>query len=1112
MSTIDSSLAPYYDDYNKSKSFVRILANPGKVAQAREFTQVQSMFLDFLSRLGNVVLKSGSIVDGCELTIVGYTATISAGDIYFNGIVYSVPETVLTLTNVGKEQICARIDESIVTNIQDSSLNDPAVGYDNYGNGGADRLKRTVIVSLNDTAGAPIYTLQDGTLTTITETPTLDAVATLLAQRTYDEAGNYTVSGLDLWTSVNVAGVPIVSVNAGKAYVQGYSVKKPSVSSLPLAKCVDTRAVLSEPKVYATGTANYAINNSPVAAITRLSATVQVTQSITRGSIGGGNDTLPLSPVVAVTSVIAGSTTYVQGTDYQLSNNGIDWSLPGAEPAIGTSYTVIWTYVKQMVSGTDYALSTNSTTLVSTIAFTGSSPVNGSTFYTDYTYYLARKDLILLDSSGNLSILQGQSDIPANTVTRSTAGITSFVLGYVYMPPNSSSTVATTTATSRSLMSDISALGTRLTNLEYNMAVSDLETQAMSGQSSTALKGVFTDSFIGLGNSDVNFAGFSAGFDLGNEEVTLPSDSTIYSISPTTGTATINKTLATLPYSRGLIISQTAATGAMLVNPYAVYNNLALVTPSPAYDNWVNQSSITIQNTVITDLGTIRRWWYHPESAGWSERATMEAAGYTTASAQAEIGWGNGSYSTTSATNKIVDSAIEYMRQIPITLTGSNFTPSADNLVCTFGGTVVALTPVAPTVAGTAAGSVRSDTLGNFTATFTIPANTRTGTAAIVVSNASNNGTATFTADGIQQTITDVVTTTTFTFSTTDPLAETFTCPKDCMVTNVGLFFTATDLTSNVIVQLKSVENGYPGSKIYAEKLIPAGSITGSSKGVVETIVTFDDPVLLTGGTQYAVAILSESNSFALAIATLGQTDLVTGLTINKQPYTDGVLFSSSNNLAWTSSQTSDLKFNIYAATFTSTSAILNFGTVAATGKNFDRFLASIADSSPDGTSIDYQVSFDGNSFIAITPFVDLELASFTNGFQLRAVLNGTSLLSPFVNIVGATLAGFKNRSSGVYYSKEVTLTTAYTSVIQTLDISSPSGTSVAIYFSYDHGATWVSPTQTNTQQVDTVFTRYTFTGTTGGTGKTTFRAKIALSTTSSLVRPIVTRLLNVMS
>jgi len=109
MSTIDSSLAPYYDDYNKSKSFVRILANPGKVAQAREFTQVQSMFLDFLSRLGNVVLKSGSIVDGCELTIVGYTATISAGDIYFNGIVYSVPETVLTLTNVGKEQICLEL-------------------------------------------------------------------------------------------------------------------------------------------------------------------------------------------------------------------------------------------------------------------------------------------------------------------------------------------------------------------------------------------------------------------------------------------------------------------------------------------------------------------------------------------------------------------------------------------------------------------------------------------------------------------------------------------------------------------------------------------------------------------------------------------------------------------------------------------------------------------------------------------------------------------------------------------------------------------------------------------------------------------------------------------
>ncbi len=44
----------------------------------------------------------------------------------------------------------------------------------------------------------------------------------------------------------------------------------------------------------------------------------------------------------------------MEGTDWQQSGNNVDWLGSGNEPAIGTTYTVRWAYVKQMVKGTDY--------------------------------------------------------------------------------------------------------------------------------------------------------------------------------------------------------------------------------------------------------------------------------------------------------------------------------------------------------------------------------------------------------------------------------------------------------------------------------------------------------------------------------------------------------------------------------------------------------------------------------------------------------------------------------------------------------------------------------------------------------------------------------------
>lgn len=1104
------NMQPYYDDYNRNKGYTQIVAIPGRVAQAREFTQVQTMILDFINRLGGVLIKNGSVVEGCSLNISGDTATVSNGKIYFNGIVHDFVEDSVTITGIGVEDIGVKLNETIVTEADDPTLRDPAVGYDNYSQPGAYRVRTTLSLVLNDSSAVSIYRLDEGLLTTLQERPQLDIVGDLLARRTYDEEGNYKVSGLKLWTEVR-SGLPYLNIESGKAYIQGYEVVKPASVRIALDKSTDTRTVLGEPKVYSTGTAMYSLNNSPVAHITRVQATVQVTKSITRGNINGGSDLLPNTPVVSIVSVSQGGTTYVNGSDFQLTADSVDWSLPGAEPAIGSTYNVTFQHTKQMMVDTDFHIAVVGGVSKVNFDVVGSNPVDGTTFYTDYDYYLARKDVVLLDKNGAITLLRGQSDVAKTVAERPSSGLPQLKLGYVYLPPNSDECTAYTESINRSSMADIQSLAERLSNMEYNIALSDLDKAAMSGQSPTQLKGILSEGFIDISKADMGKAGFDAGFDFELNELTLPSNQDIYScaVNSAGGTAKISKVLATNQFTQKSLIKQPLASGSMLINPYAVYDQLALITPSPAYDNWVDTSNVTIQNTQITNLGTVRRWWvssHRSESKNWWERLIMQQLGLTTAQMNA------GGATLTSVSQRVFETAVDYIRTRDIVVTGQNFMPYADNLKCTFDGVSVPLTPLDDTLAGTAAGSVQAKADGTLKASFTIPSGIRTGTRVVEISNTNNDATSTYDANGIQRVIEETITTNTVRFSPYDPLAETFTVPSDCFLTSLGLFFTAKDPSKNVVVQIKNVVNGYPGDVILAEKVLLPSQITSSANASVETVVTFDDPIHLSADQQYSFAVLSTSNVYALGIAELGKSDMVSGAVINKQPYTDGVMFSSSNAQTWTAHQTMDLKFSLYKASFSPQSTLL-FNQVGVAGKNYDRSVLMALSSAPVGTHIDWVGSTDGGTtFKPIVPLLDVESPAYFDTMIIKAILNGTEDLSPMVNIDGLTVSMFKNKTAGTYYSRLVTLTTPYTSVTQVLDISTPSGSSVSVQFTYDDGATWINPTQGSPEQIDQTFTRYTFTGTTGGTGKTTFRARINLATTNTCVRPRVKRFLNIMN
>ena len=62
--------APYYDDFDQSKNFVKILFKPGYAVQARELTQLQTAIQNQITKMGNHLFKDGTIIDGLIPSII----------------------------------------------------------------------------------------------------------------------------------------------------------------------------------------------------------------------------------------------------------------------------------------------------------------------------------------------------------------------------------------------------------------------------------------------------------------------------------------------------------------------------------------------------------------------------------------------------------------------------------------------------------------------------------------------------------------------------------------------------------------------------------------------------------------------------------------------------------------------------------------------------------------------------------------------------------------------------------------------------------------------------------------------------------------------------------
>lgn len=593
----------YYSRFDSTKNYERHLFRAGYVLQSAELNEIQENALDRARGIADSIFKDGSIVRDCVVVVDEATGetTCGSGAMYLRGAVRGVPPKNFTIPVAGTIVIGVRLVEEVITEVEDVDLKDPAVGLRNYARAGAARLKLSPEWGWDGDGSTanffPVYTVDNGVLRPKEAPPQIDAVTQAIARYDRDSSGGtYVVNGLTCQTLPDSGGMQVYSVGEGSARVRGSGVTLPTSRRLLVDPTPDLRHVDSEPHV-SSGTASQRVtlNLYPVANVTAVTITAEKTVTMTHGAFTGAMDTLPDASVLSIISVSQGATTYVAGTDYNLTGNKVDWSPAGAEPAPGSTYTVTYRYIATVAPD-----SVDSSGLYVTGA------VAGTLILISYNQYLPRIDRICVSDDGLIVFVKGvsaSSDPLAPTLPENLLGL---------------ATVNQTWDANRSIvndgvrvvpMQDLAAINSRIDYVLSLVAQQRLESDVHSRESG-ALKGLFTDPFIDDSQRDAGIAQSGAIF---GGVLTLPVAVTAtYCDNRPAGSASF------FAFSDATVVEQKSRTGSMRINPYSAFTPLpGKATLSPSIDRWVNVQTVwasPVTRLVNRSFSWMRRWRMESET------------------------------------------------------------------------------------------------------------------------------------------------------------------------------------------------------------------------------------------------------------------------------------------------------------------------------------------------------------------------------------------------------------------------------------------------------------------------------------------------------------------
>jgi len=236
-------------------------------------------------------------------------------------------------------------------------------------------------------------------------------------------------------------------------------------------------------------------------------------------------------------------------------------------------------------------------------------------------------------------------------------------------------------------------------------------------------------------------------------------------------------------------------------------------------------------------------------------------------------------------------------------------------------------------------------------------------------------------------------------------VAETFLNSNDMWLDAVGLTFTRLAASGGITLAIVEVENGAP-------KLDAAICVTSVDRASLvlnsETVISIQ-PTFLEGGKRYAIVVISAADHW---LATTQGTN-----------FPQGTFFYVLDGAYQQGDGTRDLCFNLYAAKFTSSRAVIEMSPLSLSGgiTSLDILADAVV---PDSTQMTYEIQVGSvwHPVAAVTESVLGAGGNIPPLVPLRIVFTGTPDVMPAVKLTGSRVRVSRPRTSLVHITKERTL------------------------------------------------------------------------------------------
>ena len=246
---------------NKTTIYVKYLSSASDF-ETELFTAGEELTASFDIPLGQGFIFEGEPIlqitnpVGRSAFSVATAARIEEGVYFVRGYFVDVKTQELILEQYSATpsyRVGLEISEDIVTSDDDTSLNDNAQGFSNYAAPGADRFTITLTLAkkslddLNDDNFIELFRVENGIIRKIKQETTGSFITDVLARRTFDESGNYSLKPYNVKAvdslndgifykgvysenqktsngSTPSENLGLIQISPGKSYVKGYEV------------------------------------------------------------------------------------------------------------------------------------------------------------------------------------------------------------------------------------------------------------------------------------------------------------------------------------------------------------------------------------------------------------------------------------------------------------------------------------------------------------------------------------------------------------------------------------------------------------------------------------------------------------------------------------------------------------------------------------------------------------------------------------------------------------------------------------------------------------------------------------------------------------------------